>query len=82
VAEGRGITTEDINNNGKVDLTDPIVDFIDPGSGRRVATRQTNVVLGANAIPNGIDVGYVTGYNYTYVATYRIPWWPRPRNKK
>ena len=76
ITAGRAITSADTNQDAQVDLRDDYVDFVDPGSGRRIVTTQLNAVGSVNAIPNGLDIGYLTGYNYTAVTTIRLPWWP------
>ena len=82
LTEARAIATEDTNRNGKLQLSDNIVDFTDPLSRRQVVTSQLNIVGSANAIPNAFDAGYLTGYNYTVeFPLFRLPWWPFRRNE-
>ncbi len=82
VTDGRAITLDAARGKPvtvmghQVGIPDPVYQYIDPGSGRSIATRQDNLTVSFNAIPNTIDVGAIAGLNYTALTTFRLPWWP------
>ena len=54
----------------------PFKPYLDPVSNRQIVTKQIDIVGGWNAIPNGIDIGAITGFSYTSVNTVHVlfPW--------
>jgi hypothetical protein len=75
-----GLSYEDVNGSGSLDMNDKPALFVDPESNRHVTSLQVGTNVGINGAPNGVEVGGVTGLSVTegfnIIPGWDWGWWP------
>lgn len=76
----RGLDYEDVNGDGHMDLSEPLIWATDPYYNTHITSLQVGATVGANAIPTGTEAGVFAGLKATegfnVFGGWNSSWWP------